>query len=49
MSIDISATDEVTQRDLEELIAKLTRGEPRDPEAVRRACERMDRMSESFP
>ena len=46
MSIDISTTDEVTQRDLEELIAKLMRGEPRDPEAVRRACERMDRMRE---
>ena len=46
MSTNVSTTEEVTQRDLEELIAKLMRGEPRDPEAVRRVCERMDRMRE---
>ena len=44
MSIDISATEEAKHQ-LDEAIAKLMRGE-RDPEAVRLACERMDRMRE---
>lgn len=46
MSDEIQDTEEVTQKDLEDLIAKIMRGEPRDPEAMRLACERMDRMRE---
>lgn len=45
MSTEIENT-EVSQHALEELIGKLMRGEPRDPEAMRLACERMDRMRE---
>ena len=46
MAIEIQTTAEVTTNDLEELIAKMMRGEPRDPEAMRLACERMDRIRE---
>jgi hypothetical protein len=44
MSIETATTD---RQRLEELIARLMRGE-RDPEAMRRACERMDRMREEI-
>lgn len=44
MSIDSKTTD---RQELEDVIAKLMRGE-RDPEAARRACERMDRMREEI-
>lgn len=44
MSIDTKTTD---RQELDEVIAKLMRGE-RDPEAARRACERMDRMREEI-
>jgi hypothetical protein len=44
MSTDIAET-EVSQHELEELIAKLMRGE-RDEDAALRSCERMDRMRE---
>ncbi|MDB5336173.1 MAG: hypothetical protein JWN70_1792 [Planctomycetaceae bacterium] len=34
--------------DIDEVLAKLVKHEPRDPEAVRLACERMDQMSEEI-
>ena len=43
------STDTPTTRkhELEEVIARLMTGK-RDPEAARKACERMDRMREEF-
>lgn len=42
----ISHTEEA-KRELEDTIAKLMRGE-RDPEDIRKSCERMDRMREEI-
>jgi hypothetical protein len=39
-------TTEVTKQEFDELIAKLMRGEPRDPEEMRKSRERMDFMRE---
>ena len=39
-------TTEVTKQQFAELIAKLMRGEPRDPEEMRKSRERMDFMRE---
>ncbi len=39
-------TTEVTKQQFDELIAKLMRGEPRDPEEMRKSRERMDFMRE---
>ena len=39
-------TTEVTKQQFDELIAKLMRGEPRDPEEIRKSRERMDFMRE---
>ena len=41
-----SITTEVTKQQFDELIAKLMRGEPRDPEEMRKSRERMDFMRE---
>ena len=41
-----SITTEVTKQQVDELIAKLMRGEPRDPEEMRKSWERMDFMRE---
>ena len=35
-------------QELDDVLAKLVKGERRDPEAVRLACERMDRMREEI-
>ena len=34
--------------EIDEILAKLVKHEPRDPEAIRLACERMDQMSEEI-
>ncbi len=39
-------TTEVTKQQFDEVIAKLMRGEPRDPEEMRKSRERMDFMRE---
>ena len=39
---------EVTKQEFDELIGKLMRGEPRDPEETRKSCERMDYMREEI-
>ena len=39
-------TTEVTKQEFDELIAKLMRGEPRDPEEIRKSRERMDLLRE---
>ncbi len=39
-------TTEVTKQEFDELIAKLMRGEPRDPEKIRKSRERMDFLRE---
>ena len=41
-----SITTEVTKQQFAELIAKLMRGEPRDPEEMTKSGERMDFMRE---
>lgn len=38
----------VASHELADILEKLRRGEPRDPEAVRSACEQMDRMREEI-
>jgi hypothetical protein len=43
-----AATLPTIDQELDEILAKLVKGEPRDPEAVRLACERMDRMREEI-
>ncbi len=45
----IMSTDTITdgKRELEEVVARLMKGE-RDPEAARRACERMDQTREEI-
>ena len=35
-------------QELDDILAKLVKGERRDPDAVRLACERMDRMREEL-
>ena len=35
-------------QELDDVLAKLVKGERRDPEAIRLACERMDRMREEI-
>ncbi len=35
-------------QELDDILAKLVKGERRDPEVVRLACERMDRMREEI-
>ena len=35
-------------QELDDILAKLVKGERRDPDAVRLACERMDRMREEI-
>lgn len=35
-------------QEIDDVLSKLVKGEPRDPEAVRLACERMDRMREEI-
>jgi hypothetical protein len=44
MSTKVATNDEATQ-ELAEVIANLRKG-PRDPDAMRKAAERMDRMRE---
>jgi len=41
-------TSQSIDHDMDEVLAKLVKHEPRDPEAVRLACERMDQMSEEI-
>lgn len=41
-------TTQTIDHDIDDILAKLVRHEPRDPEAVRLACERMDQMSEEI-
>ena len=41
-----TVTTEVTKQQFDELIAKLMRGEPRDPEEMRKSRERMDFLRE---
>ncbi len=43
-----ASTHPTIDQGLDEILAKLVKGEPRDPEAVRLACERMDRMREEI-
>ena len=47
MTTETSTTD-ATKQELEELIGKLMRREPRDPEEVRRSCDRMDATREEI-
>jgi hypothetical protein len=42
MSTDLHTIDQ----ELDEVLVKLMKHEPRDPEAIRQACERMNQMRE---